>query len=66
MADATVLVVRWRKTMKGAARSALGMLPRESVNVVGVTINRMDMRRKRLFGYSDPAYFYREYKAYYA
>lgn len=66
MADATVLVVRWRKTMKGAARSALAMLPRETVNVVGVTINRMDMRRKRLFGYSDPAYFYREYKAYYA
>ncbi|MGF7153239.1 GumC family protein [Novosphingobium gossypii] len=66
LADATVLVVRWRKTMSGAARSALGMLPRDTVNVVGVTINRMDMRRRRLFGHGDPAYFYREYKGYYA
>lgn len=66
MADATVLVVRWRKTMRGAARSALLMLPRETVNVVGITINRMDLRRRRLFGHSDPAYFYRQYKGYYA
>ncbi|EJL34938.1 Wzz/FepE/Etk N-terminal domain-containing protein [Novosphingobium sp. AP12] len=66
VADATVLVVRWRKTMQGAARSALNMLPRESVNVVGVTINQVDIRRRRLFGYSDPSYFYRQYKGYYA
>ncbi|WP_232491554.1 GumC family protein [Novosphingobium kaempferiae] len=66
MADATVLVVRWRKTMRGAARSALLMLPRETVNVVGIAINRMDLRRRRLFGHSDPAYFYRQYKGYYA
>lgn len=66
MADATILVVRWRKTMRGAARSALLMLPRETVNVVGITINRMDLRRRRLFGHSDPAYFYRQYKGYYA
>jgi capsular exopolysaccharide synthesis family protein len=66
VADATVLVVRWRKTMQGAARSALNMLPRESVNVVGVTINQVDIRRRRLFGHSDPSYFYRQYKGYYA
>ncbi|PNU04779.1 GumC family protein [Novosphingobium guangzhouense] len=66
LADATVLVVRWRKTMRGAARSALNLLPRESVNVVGVTINRIDVRRQRLFGHTDPAYFYRQYKGYYA
>lgn len=66
LADATVLVLRWRKTMSGAARSALSQLPRETVNVVGVTINQIDMRRRRLFGHGDAAYFYREYKGYYA
>ncbi|MEO0061562.1 MAG: hypothetical protein RLZZ08_122 [Pseudomonadota bacterium] len=66
LADATVLVVRWRKTLAGAARSALSLLPPEQVNVIGVTVNRIDMRRRRLFGHSDPAYFYRQYRHYYS
>jgi capsular exopolysaccharide synthesis family protein len=66
LADAAVLVVRWRKTNEGAVRSALSLLPRERVNLVGVTINQVDMRRRRLFGHTDPAYFYRQYKEYYA
>ena len=66
LADATVMVVRWRRTIKGAIRAALNLLPSDRVNVVGLTINQIDMRRRRLFGHGDPAYFYREYKEYYA
>jgi capsular exopolysaccharide synthesis family protein len=65
LADATVLVVRWRRTIEGAVRSALHLLPPERVNVVGVTINQIDMRRRRLFGQTDPAYFFKHYREYY-
>ncbi|MCJ2188396.1 GumC family protein [Novosphingobium beihaiensis] len=66
LADATVMVVRWRRTLQGAVRAALNLLPADRVNVVGLTINQIDMRRRRLFGHEDPAYFYRQYKEYYA
>lgn len=65
-ADATVMVVRWRKTNEGAVRSALTLLPPERVNVVGVTISQVDVRRHRLFGQTDPNFFYRQYRNYYA
>lgn len=65
-ADATVLVVRWRKTVAGAVRSALLQLPPDRVNVVGITINNVDMRRRQLFSHSDPAFFYDKYRQYYA
>lgn len=64
-ADVTVLVVRWRKTIEGAVRSALSQLNPDRVNVVGVTINQIDMRRRRLFGQTDPAFFYNQYRQYY-
>ena len=66
MADATVLVVRWRKTVAGAVRSALLQLPSDRVNVVGIAINNVDMRRRQLFSHSDPAFFYDKYRQYYA
>lgn len=64
-ADATVFVVRWRKTVESAVRSALVQLPRDKVNLVGVAINHVDMRRRRLFGHNDPAAFYDQYRHYY-
>lgn len=64
-ADATVVVVRWRKTVESAVRSALSQLPRDRVNVVGVAISQVDMRRRRMFGHDDPSAFYGEYRNYY-
>jgi capsular exopolysaccharide synthesis family protein len=65
LADATVLIVRWRRTIEGAVRSALHLLPSDRVNVVGVAINQIDVRRRRLFGQTDPAYFFKHYRGYY-
>jgi capsular exopolysaccharide synthesis family protein len=64
-ADATVMVVRWRKTSEAAVRSALRRLPAEHVNLVGVVLNQVDMSRRHLIGKSDPAFFYKSYKQYY-
>jgi len=66
MADATIMLVRWRKTASAALRSALHQMPADRINIVGVALTRVDMRRRSLFGRQDPAFYYREYRAYYA
>lgn len=65
MADATVVVARWRKTSDHAVRSALRLLPRRRVNIAGVVLSQVDARRQAKFGYGDPSYYYNQYKEYY-
>ncbi|MEO0031228.1 MAG: hypothetical protein RIS94_986 [Pseudomonadota bacterium] len=64
-ADASVFVTRWRKTPEAALRSALRLLPEERVQLAGVALTRVDMRKQARFGYGDDA-FYHAYKSYYA
>lgn len=64
-ADASVFVVRWRKTPEAALRSALRMLPTDRVELAGVALTRVDMRKQAKFGYGDDS-FYNSYKGYYA
>ncbi|OYW16523.1 MAG: lipopolysaccharide biosynthesis protein [Novosphingobium sp. 12-64-8] len=64
-ADASVFVVRWRKTPEAALRSALRLLPDDRVQLAGVALTRVDMRKQSRFGYGDDA-FYHAYKSYYA
>jgi succinoglycan biosynthesis transport protein ExoP len=64
-ADASVFVVRWRKTPEAALRSALRLLPDDRVQLAGVALTRVDMRKQARFGYGDDA-FYHSYKRYYA
>lgn len=64
-ADASVFVTRWRKTPEAALRSALRLIPEERVQLAGVALTRVDMRKQARFGYGDDA-FYNSYKSYYA
>jgi len=64
-ADASVFVVRWRKTAEQALRSALRLLPIDRVQLAGVALTRVDMRKQPRFDYGESA-FYRSYESYYA
>lgn len=65
-ADAVVLAVRWRKTSSFAIKAARSRLPDELVNVVGVALNQVDIRRRGYFDPNDVSYYYNQYKEYYA
>ena len=65
-ADATVMAVHWRKTSRHALRAALKRLPPDQVNLVGVALNQVDMRRRAFFDHSDPSFYYKQYREYYA
>ncbi|EGD59053.1 lipopolysaccharide biosynthesis protein [Novosphingobium nitrogenifigens DSM 19370] len=64
-ADASVFVVRWRKTPDNALRSALRLLPGNRVQLAGVALTRVDMRKQARFGYGEDA-FYQSYRQYYS
>lgn len=65
-ADAVVLAAHWRKTSSHAIRAARKRMPQELVNVVGVALNQVDMRKKAYLNQSDADYYYGRYKEYYA
>ncbi|MXP41369.1 AAA family ATPase [Altererythrobacter soli] len=65
-ADATIMVAHWRKTSTFAIRAALRRLPAEHVNLVGVALNQVDLRRRAFFERGDPSFYYRQYREYYA
>ena len=64
-ADASVFVVRWRKTPDSALRAALRLLPGNRVQLAGVALTRVDMRKQARFGYGEDA-FYHSYRRYYS
>jgi capsular exopolysaccharide synthesis family protein len=64
-ADAVVLAARWRKTSAFAIRAARSRLPDDQVNVVGVALNQVDIRRRGYFDRNDVAFYYNQYKEYY-
>ena len=65
-ADATIMIARWRKTSTFAVRAALRRLPPDHVNLVGMVLNQVDLRRRSYFGKTDPSFYYRHYSEYYA
>lgn len=65
-ADATVLAVRWRKTSSFAFRAARSRMADDQVNIVGVALNQVDIRRRGYFDPNDVAYYYNAYKEYQA
>ncbi len=66
LGDAVIFVSRWRKTADDAIRNALRLLPRGRVNLAGVVLSQVDVRRQAKFGYGDPTYYYTQYKEYYS
>ena len=65
-ADAVVFCTRWRSTSKLAVKAALRRLPPEHVNVVGVALSAVDMRKRSFLDPNDPNFYYSQYESYYA
>ncbi|MBD2841017.1 GumC family protein [Erythrobacter rubeus] len=65
-ADAVVFASRWRSTSKVAAKAALRRLPPEHVNLVGVALTAVDMKRRSFLDPNDPYFYYSQYESYYA
>ncbi|MBK6706889.1 MAG: AAA family ATPase [Sphingomonadales bacterium] len=65
-ADATVMTTRWRKTSRFALRAALKRMPADQVNLVGMALNQVDMRRRAYFERGDPSFYYKQYREYYS
>ena len=64
-ADVVVFAVRWRKTREQAVRAALRLLPRNDVNLGGILLTAVDMRKQSRYGYGDAGFYYKQYKSYY-
>jgi polysaccharide biosynthesis transport protein len=65
LADNVIVAALWRKTSDTAIRAALKLLPFHAIGDIGVTLNRIDMKKQVKFGAGDAAYYYDNYKNYY-
>jgi len=65
MADAVVMLVRWRKTDRKAAQNSLSLLADANAHIAGVAVSQMDVRKQAREGYGDPGYYYKAYRSYY-
>jgi capsular exopolysaccharide synthesis family protein len=63
MADATILVVRWRKTPVEVARKAIDMLTRAKANLVGAVLSRVSLSWTAVGSLGDDVYYYQSYAA---
>ncbi|MEL7108093.1 MAG: polysaccharide biosynthesis tyrosine autokinase [Pseudomonadota bacterium] len=61
--DKTLLVLRWRQTTRSAARQAIKLLHNFNAQLLGVTLNRVDLRKRRQ--HSDPSIHNKAYQKYY-
>lgn len=61
--DKTMLVVRWRHSARSAARQSLALLNTFKADVLGVTLNMVDLNRRR--HHRDPGATYKAYRKYY-
>ncbi len=66
LADSVIVSTLWRKTSDSAVRAALRLLPLQSLAGIGITLNRIDIKKQARFGAGDASYYYNSYKEYYA
>lgn len=64
-ADATIMLLRWRKTPRNAVTGALSLLETAGAKVTGVVLTQVDMKEQARYGYGDSGYYYNAYKKYY-
>ena len=64
-ADATALLVRWRRTPRRAAEAALRELEAVGAGIAGVSLTQVDVVAQARAGYGDTGYYYRAYSTYY-
>ena len=66
IADACILLVRWRKTSKRAVGASLKLLRTANAPLSGAALTQVDLREIRSISQSDPSAYYKTYKKYYA
>lgn len=66
IADAVLFVVRWGHTPRETVKAALRRLAIVDVEVTGIVLSQVDLRRQATYGYGDYGYNYDQYKNYYA
>jgi len=64
-ADQVLMVVRWRRTTKFAARAAVQMMLNAGCPISGVVLNGVDLKIQSLYARDDALAYYRSYKHYY-
>lgn len=64
-ADAVLLLAHWRRTPRALVQTALRLLAGAGVNLVGVTLTQVDLRRPASVDPSDPTAHYLTHKSYY-
>lgn len=65
LVDNVIVATLWRKTSDTAVRAALKLLPMHVIGDIGITLNRIDMKKQVKFGEGDAAFYYDKYKNYY-
>lgn len=65
LVDNVIISTLWRKTSDTAVRAALKLLPLHIIEDIGITLNRIDMKKQVKFGDGDAAFYYDKYKNYY-
>ncbi len=66
LADATLMVARWRTTSRVAVRAALQRLLNDGANVSGVVLTMVNPNDRGALTQSDSLYYYGNYGKYYA
>ena len=64
-ADQVLMVVRWRRTSKFAARAAVQTMLNAGSPITGVVLNGVDLKIQSLYARDDALAYYRSYKQYY-
>jgi len=58
LADKTLFVVRWDKTPAKVSRTALELLDKGGIPIVGITLQQVDLGRYGRMGHGDSGYYY--------
>lgn len=61
--DKTILMVRWRHSTRAAVKQSLSLLRSFNADVLGATLNMVDLNRRR--HHRDPGASYKAYRKYY-
>ena len=62
-ADKTIMITRWRKTTRAAARKSVRLLETFHADLLGIVLNMVDVEQRR--HHNEPGTNYRDYKKYY-
>jgi len=63
--DATVFAVRWGHTPENVVENAIKQVRSANLNLTGVVVTRVNLKRHIRYGYGDRGYYYGKYSGYY-